>query len=133
MISELVLPEFAVGEITSDYHSSKTDHRKHPRVLLRMPVDLRKGPGIYFPAETVNVSRQGLLIESAGDAEFGSRIEVITRLHGDGDQRIAVNGKIVRLDHREAGNNRFGMELLSGDQGYQAWQDFWATRGESLS
>lgn len=64
----------------------------------RLPVEfgveaLDSGVGGRFPAQAVNLSRSGILIETAADLRVGDELELEFRLDGD---TILARGRVVR-------------------------------------
>jgi hypothetical protein len=102
---------------------SQSDRRKHPRIPLRVKVALQESSSRpVFSATTVNVSEQGLLIESSRALAVGFEIQVLAIMKPDG-RKIALRGKVARKDEEKIGANRFAIELFTQGQGYHAWKD----------
>jgi len=104
----------------------RQDRRQHTRFLMRLPLDVRQKSGHVYTAETVDVSKSGLLIESSRDLEIGSPIEIHTALHAEGP-KISLSGKVVRLDQVRAEKGyRFGVQLFSAADDYPIWEEYFA-------
>jgi pimeloyl-ACP methyl ester carboxylesterase len=102
------------------------DRRKYERVPLEMTVTLGRAGGIYYPARTVNVSKNGLLLDIPGEAGLDREIEVVTTLNQAG-LTLTIPGRIVRKDRDEAGVvHRLGVDLLWPGKRDQAWEEFLA-------
>jgi pimeloyl-ACP methyl ester carboxylesterase len=95
------------------------DRRKHKRFKLRFPVNLREIGDTCYPAATLDVSKQGLLIESSRQLRVDREVEIIAILNEDG-QRIASRGRVVWMEREETGSDyRFGIELFDGSQSWE--------------
>ncbi|MHC4455482.1 MAG: tetratricopeptide repeat protein [Planctomycetota bacterium] len=106
-----------------DLRVLRNDRRRQERYFYKFPADLLQTDGSSNPIETVDVSKQGLMIESVKQLEIGSIVELITTLSMDGRDQT-LYGKIVRkCKHVDGQNHRFGIQLLSKGEGYQAWEN----------
>jgi pimeloyl-ACP methyl ester carboxylesterase len=100
------------------------DNRRFERFPWEMPVSLRISRGIGYPARTVNVSRQGLLLDFPEALGMGSEIEIVATLNQNGGN-LVIPGKIVRESRDEAGEGfRLGVDLLWPGGGPKAWDEF---------
>jgi pimeloyl-ACP methyl ester carboxylesterase len=100
------------------------DQRRFARFPWEMPVSLRLSSGNGYPARTVNVSRQGLLLDFPEALGTGSEIEIVATLHQNGEH-IVIPGKIVRETRDEAGESfRLGVDLLWPGPDPKAWEEF---------
>jgi pimeloyl-ACP methyl ester carboxylesterase len=100
------------------------DQRRFARFPWEMPVSLRFSGGNGCPARTVNVSRQGLLLDYPEALGPGSEIEIVATLHQNGEDLI-IPGKIVREWRDEADEGfRLGVDLLWPGRGPKAWEEF---------
>ena len=80
-----------------------------------------------YPARTVNVSRQGLLLDFPEALGTGSEIEIVSTLNQNGED-LVIPGKIVRETRDEAGEGfRLGVDLLWPGGGPTAWDEFLAS------
>jgi tetratricopeptide (TPR) repeat protein len=102
----------------------RKDRRQHERYLLKLPLNLREKGGSYYSANTVDVSKSGLLVESPRELAIGSSVEIETVLSEEG-KKIALRGKVVRLDQvRAERGRRFGIQLFSASDDYPSWDRF---------
>jgi pimeloyl-ACP methyl ester carboxylesterase len=103
---------------------SSQDHRKYERFPLEMPVYLRTAGGIYYPARTVNMSRNGLLLDCPEALGRGSEIEIVVTMNQN-DSSLIIPGKIVReaRDDAEAGF-QLGVDLLWQGERHETWEEF---------
>jgi tetratricopeptide (TPR) repeat protein len=100
------------------------DRRKYPRLLIKLPVDVRWGETLYSSGRTLNVSSGGLLIESNQLIKVGSEVEVITPLTFD-KHRTAFKAKNLRMEElRDLNLYRFGLEVLPSDINLRGWNDY---------
>ena len=129
----LSFPKLFVNIVTPFLEETElVDRRDHKRFAHELKVDLRGNDGASFHAETVNVSRQGILIESIRKLEIGSDVEVIAKFKKD-DEKVAIRSKVVRMTSKEGVSDyRYGIELCPGDPGYQEWEDFLETLTQVL-
>lgn len=105
---------------------SRSDRRKYQRFPVEMPVQLRHATGIYAPAKTLNISKNGLLLHCPPILGRGLEIEVITTMNQNASTLI-IPGRIVREEQDEVGAVcRVGVELLWPDAGNKVWEDFLA-------
>jgi len=126
MDSELSLPEAVTEEVIYAL-GLRRDRRKHERFSHWFSVKhWERIAGPWHPGTTVNISKQGLLVESSRKIEVGSKVKIITPVNQD-NQSIAIRGRVVWMDRKETGQNyRFGIELFSAGNGNQAWENFLA-------
>jgi tetratricopeptide (TPR) repeat protein len=123
MDSELILPEAVTEEVIYAL-GLRRDRRKHGRFFRRFSVKHRESADLWHQAATVNVSKEGLLVESSRKIEVGSKVKVVGILNQDG-QSIVVRGRVVWMDREETGSDyRFGIELFSEEYGNQVWENF---------
>ncbi|MHC4455471.1 MAG: alpha/beta fold hydrolase [Planctomycetota bacterium] len=100
------------------------DRRRAERVSCQFPARLDYNDSNSFPAQILNISRNGLLIESASIAAVGSEVCVLTKLNQKGCQ-IAVAGEIVWLENKKLNQSYFlGIELTSDGDDYNLWRNF---------
>jgi hypothetical protein len=93
------------------------------RYNRRLPLELIKNPSVYARATSINLSDQGLLMESSSEFGVGAELEIYAKLNSNA-QRIAVKGIIIR---KEIGNNtRFGVKLLPGED-IEMWHNYVST------
>lgn len=96
------------------------DRRRHARCNLRLPLALIKSPSVYARAVSVNLSDQGLLMESASELGVGAVVEISAKLNSYG-QRVTLKGIIIRKDIEN--NSRFGVKLLPGED-LEIWNNY---------
>ncbi len=117
---EAIAPETVAGKLPFPAGPGEAEKRKEPRFLLKMPVDVRKGPREYIQATVVNVSSKGMLLETAHDLVPGSELEILTTIEHD-RQKISLRGKVARNIETEGQEaKRFGISLVD-DHG--EWED----------
>lgn len=105
-----------------------TERRRHQRLPLKFPVNLRGFDGITFPAATVDVSNLGILLASSRKLDIGTKVEVITDLN-QSDRTLSLSGNVVRLNGGDMRTGcQFAIELLSKGEEYHAWQNSLTTR-----
>jgi pimeloyl-ACP methyl ester carboxylesterase len=105
---------------------ARLDRRKYDRFPRRLPVELQEISNRCFQAVTVNVSKQGLLVDSSRMLQEGSEINVMVALKPYG-QKIAMRGKVVRRNEEKTGyDHRFGIKLFPEGRNYKSWTDFLA-------
>jgi pimeloyl-ACP methyl ester carboxylesterase len=102
------------------------DRRQYERVPLEMTISLRSSGGIYYPARTVNVSQNGLLLDIFWEAKLDREIEIVTDRNQAG-LTVTIPGRIVRKDRDEAGVvRRLGVDLLWPGDRDKTWEEFLA-------
>jgi pimeloyl-ACP methyl ester carboxylesterase len=102
--------------------------REYERLPVEMAVYLRTAAGIYYPAKTVNASRNGLLLDCPETPKRDSEIEILAPMSQDGSNLI-IPGKIVREARDEAGEGfRLGLNLLWQGERQRIWEEFLARR-----
>ena len=105
---------------------ARQDRRKYDRFLRRLPVELQELSKRYLKAETVNVSKQGLLIDSPQVLKMGAEVKVLVTLKPYGPP-IAIRGMVVRgNDEKNGHDRRFGIKLIPEGRGYKSWKEFLA-------
>jgi len=121
---EVLLPDAETGKLIALPSRTADERRQRERFLIRMPVDVREGPAIYSPALTLNVSQQGLLLETSRALPVGTQVEIITPLM-EQDRKIVVPARVVRLEKKDSGEHyRLGLELLSDRADTRDWENF---------
>jgi Tfp pilus assembly protein PilZ len=111
MDSELILPETVPGK-GIDRPDLREDRRKHERFWFTFPMELRDSSGTDYRAMILNVSEQGILIETSEEIEVGTEVTGALKLNQDG-QEINIRGRVVRMDERKTERGFcFGIELL---------------------
>ncbi|PYQ11841.1 MAG: hypothetical protein DMF80_20750 [Acidobacteria bacterium] len=79
--------------------------RREARLPVEFEVDAHGSPlGVRFPAQALNLSRSGILIETAAELRVGDELELEFQLAGDG---VVARGRVVR----QAGPRLFGVEF----------------------
>jgi len=79
--------------------------RREARLPVELGVDaLGTGVGERVPAQALNLSRSGILIETAAELRVGDELELEFQLAGDG---VVARGRVVR----QAGPRLFGVEF----------------------
>ena len=102
------------------------DRRRYERVPLELTMSLRSAEGIYYPTRTVNVSKQGLLLECRQGVELDHEIEIVATMN-QGSLTLTIPGRIVRAEMDKAGAvHQFGVELLWPGERNQTWEEFLA-------
>jgi len=127
ILSAGVATDGVTGDIRDDYPLSY-DRREHKRVVLMLPLDLRVNSEIFHSAVTLDISKEGILIESTTNMKVGSRMEVIVVPGKDGHE-VAVKAKVVRTHNKALESDyRFGLQLLgsAGSDEHRAWENFLA-------
>jgi pimeloyl-ACP methyl ester carboxylesterase len=109
-----------IAAIDQSLVSVPEDRRRHARCNLRLPLELIKHPSVFARAVSVNLSNQGLLMESASEFGVGAEVEISTKLNSYG-QRINLKGIVIRKDIEN--NTRFGVELLPGED-LEIWHNY---------
>jgi pimeloyl-ACP methyl ester carboxylesterase len=109
-----------IAAIDSPRASVPKDRRRHARYNLRLPLELIKSPSIYAKAVSVNLSGQGLMMESASEFGVGAEVEISAKLNSY-DRRITLKGIIIRKDIEN--NTRFGVKLLPGED-LETWYHY---------
>jgi hypothetical protein len=93
--------------------------RKEPRFAIAQPVQVRPLHPNY-PAHTcmsVNLSRSGLLLESASDQYyFGMEVYVMRDGHSANELNIEEHGSVVRVEPMHDGRCRFAISIFSHSQ-----------------
>ena len=101
---------------TSAVSRVKSVVRREPRVAASQPVRVRPLHPNY-PMETcisVNLSRRGLLLESASDHYYVGMEVYVTRDAGSGNQTDSEeHGSVVRVQELENGKSRFAISIFS--------------------
>lgn len=104
------------------------DQREWERYPLEIPVYLLTAGGIYYPARTVNASRQGLLLDCPEALGQGAEIEIVAAINQTGSNLI-IPGKIVREAREDDGEGyRVGIDLLWQDGPHKTWEEFLSNR-----
>jgi pimeloyl-ACP methyl ester carboxylesterase len=105
---------------------SARSRRQYERFPLEMSVCLRTAGGIYYPARTVNASRNGLLLDCAEMLGRGAEIEIVAPMHQPGPSLI-IPGEIVRETQDDSGEGfQLGVHLLWQGEGHETWEAFLA-------
>jgi len=102
--------------------------RKHERLPLEMAVYLRAAGGVYCQAKTVNVSRNGLLLNCSEMLGRGSEVEILVSVNQNGSNLI-IPGKIVRQERDDTGEGeggRLGVNLIWQGEPHGIWEVFLA-------
>jgi c-di-GMP-binding flagellar brake protein YcgR len=90
------------------------EKRKHPRLKVRVPVELRpEGSETPIRAETSDLSLGGFYIEMVFTLEIGTQLDIALRI---GDSTLLALGKIATCD-RTVGNGIQFMRMLPEDRG----------------
>ena len=77
-----------------------------------------------LPAITLNVSKEGLGLETTWEMPVGSQVEIITPWTQN-DRKIVVPARVVRLERRNSGEHYLlGLELLPGEADNRDWEEF---------
>jgi tetratricopeptide (TPR) repeat protein len=119
MHTEVVFPNTKNKKIPLRTRQIETDSRREPRFLVKMPVNIRNGDGMYSFASVINASKGGLLLASPEDLPLGAELEVVTRLNKNG-RFISATGKVVRIDAGPgAKQKRLGIRLEGENQEWQ--------------
>jgi tetratricopeptide (TPR) repeat protein len=115
----------SIGKIIIDQELRK-DRRKHDRYLFRVPLEVQSSEGTHFTATSVDISKQGMLIESPHLLKVGSPLELSTALQKDGS-RIKLKGKVVRMVKDDSSTFRlFGVQLSAAADDYPIWESLLA-------
>ena len=102
------------------------EKRKNRRYAVKIPLEIGGEKDSNVFAETVDISREGLFIESSLKLELGSEVTVMLG-HPEHSDGIPITGKVVRVIKKTAhGDNRFGIQLDSGGGQSTAWHSFFA-------
>jgi hypothetical protein len=89
------------------------DKRNHPRLKVRVPVELRaEGSGIPVRGETMDLSLSGFYIEMMFTLEIGTKLDITLQL---GDSTLLAIGEVVTCD-RTVGNGIQFVTMLREDQ-----------------
>jgi pimeloyl-ACP methyl ester carboxylesterase len=103
--------------------------RQYERLPVEMPVYLRTAAGIYYPARTLNASRNGLLLDCPEALGGNREIEIVAPMQQEGST-LVIPGKIVREARDIAGEGfRLGLNLLwegEPDGQHEIWEEFLA-------
>jgi len=103
--------------------------RQYERLPVEMAVYLRTAAGIYYPARTLNASRNGLLLDCPEALGGNGEIEIVAPIHRQ-DSSLVIPGRIVREVKDDAGEGfRLGLNLLWQDEPeeqHEIWEKFLA-------
>jgi tetratricopeptide (TPR) repeat protein len=121
---EILVPEIEKGKLLHLPSKDEAERRRAERYLLRIPVDVREGPGSYLWGTTLNVSRYGFLLETSQELAVGSQVEIITPMVED-RHKIAIPARVVRLERKmPSGESRLGMEVSAKEEDILGWEKF---------
>jgi hypothetical protein len=94
-----------------------TEKRKHPRITFPMAIKFRVlAPGapaaevVYSTANAKNLSREGILINTADDVPAGADIEIKLNVHGI-ENPITVIGSVTRKE-KDTIENTYSLGVL---------------------
>ena len=90
------------------------------RYNRRLPLELIKNPSVYARATSINLSDQGLLMESASKFGVGAEVAISAKLTSY-NRRITIKGIIIRKDIKN--HTRFGVKLLPGED-LEIWHNY---------
>jgi len=97
---------------TSSQWHPLISRRKNERIPMRVPVEIRTENGLACSAESVDVSKHGLLIESEKTIQVGAEIEVVLMPEGE-KNTIPLVGRVVRVANPDRPDQQLGIELKS--------------------
>jgi len=89
------------------------EKRRHARVKLRVPVELRTPNQNPIRAETTDLSVSGFYVEMLFTLEVGTSLDITLRL---GDATVVAVGEVVTCD-RTVGNGIRFTRILPEDKG----------------
>ena len=101
--------------------------RKHERFPLEMGAFLQTAGGIRYPARTLNVSRNGIMLDCPKTT--GRVLEVEIEVVNQDGRSLSIPGKIVRESRYEAEEGEgvvLGVKLLRQGEEGEIWKEFLA-------
>jgi hypothetical protein len=102
------------------------DMREHARFAVKLPVAIECHGQHPFMAETVDISKKGLLIECDEEITEGTEVKVLLSPPFSTDQ-IPIVGRVVRIDNQDAMNDRrFGIQLSAENSPQSPWETFFS-------
>jgi pimeloyl-ACP methyl ester carboxylesterase len=105
---------------------ARQDRRQHGRVQRRLPVEFQDPSNCSYQGLTVNVSRQGLLVDSPQELRVGVEVNIVVTPQPFGP-KISLRGMVVRGNGQENGHDRrFGIRLYPEGRDFTSWQEFLA-------
>lgn len=105
---------------------TRQDRRQHGRFQHRLPVELQESPDRCSQGLTVNVSTQGLLVDSPEVLTVGTEVNVVVTPRPFGP-KISLRGIVVRgNDEKNGHDRRFGIQLYPEGRDFTSWQEFLA-------
>lgn len=127
-LADLHIPGLADGEETGVVPEGK-EQRRQERFNVQLAVNIqdRDGEERKATAETVDISQQGLLIESEQALAEGSVVTLTLSVPGS-EEQIPVTGSIVRVQSSSKNNERkrFGIQLSGSGAANSGWDDFFS-------
>jgi len=104
----------------------RQDRRKYDRFQHRLPVELQEAANRCYQALTVNVSKQGLLVDCPQVLKVGAEVDVMVTPQPLGPT-IALRGVVVRRNRGGNGHDRqFGIKLYPQSRDLPSWKEFLA-------
>jgi pimeloyl-ACP methyl ester carboxylesterase len=99
------------------------DRRETDRIAFNIPM-LINDDGNLYPSRTINISLNGVLVETHEQIDEGTQVKGLVSLDHH-DRRIELVGRVVRKeDQQTMGGNRFGIEFQACSEDYDAWKNF---------
>ncbi len=86
-----------------------------PRIEMRCPIDIQttlRRKGRRMMAQTINVSRSGILITDPGNIDMGDQVEFRFDIEGI-DTTVAGTAEVVRVQRRRANLAQVGLRILN--------------------
>jgi pimeloyl-ACP methyl ester carboxylesterase len=99
------------------------ERRRHLRQVHQLRVVLKTAQKVSFLAKTINVSQQGLLIESSRQLAVGESFHLLITMNRSG-KHVAMQGTVVRQEGGKADNSRFGLKMVGEGESSRIWKNF---------
>lgn len=79
----------------------KEERRRSPRFHIQQAVEITYESERFIPAKGVDLSVNGILLETSENLDYGNRVYLMMSLDDGSNESFSVEGIVVRVEQRD--------------------------------